>query len=109
MIDIISKKEYEVAELVTRGHTEKEISTNLFIAVTTVKTHKKRIMQKTGARSSVDIARKFILSLEHPKKFFLTMLFLLMQIGIIGENPDIDLRRTSRVRTRISTSRTIKK
>lgn len=97
----LSKQEYRVAELLTRGKSEKEIASRLFISPKTVNNHTYNIRKKWNARCAVDIARTFILNLENPKKFFTVLAFLLIQGNIVFAHPDMDLRRSTRTSTRI--------
>lgn len=103
----LSKQEYVVAELLTRGKTEKEIACELFISPKTVNNHKTNIRKKWDARNAVDIARKFILSLDDPKQFFAAMVFLTLQFYITFTSPDMDLRRPTRTSVRVN--RTLRK
>ena len=45
---ILSKREKEILQLIANGKTSKEISENLFIAKTTVDTHRKNMIRKLG-------------------------------------------------------------
>jgi DNA-binding NarL/FixJ family response regulator len=49
--------EVRIARLVCDGLTNREIGTRLFVSPRTVQTHVSHILQKTGLRSRVDIAR----------------------------------------------------
>lgn len=53
-------REWEVAELISFGLTEKEISDYLNIAFRTVKTHKKNLFNKTGCRNIANVTRWYI-------------------------------------------------
>jgi len=100
----LTEREHEVAELVTRGYSEKEIADKLFLSPATIHNHTYNIRKKTGARSAVDIARNFILSLPDPKQFFLAAGFLMIQLYAIENCPDMQLRRPPSTRvTRIKT------
>jgi DNA-binding NarL/FixJ family response regulator len=52
----LSPRELEVVRLVALGHTNAEISAELFLALSTVKTHLGGIQAKLGARNRVEIA-----------------------------------------------------
>ena len=52
----LSPRELEVVKYIARGLTNDEIAADLFIAVTTVKTHARSISVKLGARNRVEIA-----------------------------------------------------
>jgi len=105
----LTKSEYRIAEFVTRGYSEKEIATKLFISPKTVNNHTYNIRKKWSARCAVDIARKFILSLEDPKQFFIALVFLMFQGYIMATNPDIDLRKPARTSTRLIRTKTNRK
>jgi DNA-binding CsgD family transcriptional regulator len=53
----LTATETRVAELVRDGLTNREIGTRLFVSPRTVQTHVSHILQKTGLRSRVEIAR----------------------------------------------------
>ena len=48
----LSRRELEVLSLILDGKTNKEIAEELFISFDTVKTHRKNILQKTGAKNT---------------------------------------------------------
>jgi DNA-binding CsgD family transcriptional regulator len=53
----LTATEVRVAGLVRDGLTNREIATRLFVSPRTVQTHVAHILQKTGLRSRVDVAR----------------------------------------------------
>lgn len=53
----LSAREVEVMELILEGQLNKQIADRLGIAIRTVEVHRSRVLQKTGARNSVDLAR----------------------------------------------------
>lgn len=53
----LSEREIEVMDLILEGQLNKQIADRLGIAVRTVEAHRARVLQKTGARNSVDLAR----------------------------------------------------
>ena len=55
-IDPLTEREEEVLALVARGRTNAEIATELFVSLSTVKTHVASLMTKLGARNRVEIA-----------------------------------------------------
>ena len=55
--DSLTATETRIAELVRDGMTNREIGTRLFVSPRTVQTHVSHILQKTGLRSRVEIAR----------------------------------------------------
>ncbi|HET8886795.1 MAG TPA: helix-turn-helix transcriptional regulator [Salinimicrobium sp.] len=107
MLKTLSKQENIIAEHVALGFSEKEIGDKLCISAKTVHNHTYNIRKKINARSAVDIARQFILSLEDPKAFFAALTFLVIQFHIMVDMPDIDLRNTARTtaRVRVKTSK----
>jgi DNA-binding NarL/FixJ family response regulator len=52
----LTEREEEVLALVARGRTNAEIATELFVSLSTVKTHVASLMTKLGARNRVEIA-----------------------------------------------------
>lgn len=93
----LSKQEYRVAELLTLGFTEKEIASQLYISPKTVNNHTYNIRKKLDCRNAVDVARKFILSLDNPKQFFTAVVCLLIQLHIVFNLETMELRRPARV------------
>lgn len=55
-IDALTEREEEVLALVARGRTNAEIAAELFIGLSTVKTHIASLMAKLGARNRVEVA-----------------------------------------------------
>lgn len=53
----LTEREHEVMLLVIEGLTNKEIGRRLGISYRTVEIHRSHVMQKTGARSTLDLAR----------------------------------------------------
>jgi DNA-binding NarL/FixJ family response regulator len=56
LIEPLSAREEEVLVTVARGRTNAEIADELFISLSTVKTHLASLMSKIGARNRVEIA-----------------------------------------------------
>ncbi|PPG32116.1 response regulator transcription factor [Pseudoclavibacter sp. RFBB5] len=52
----LSDREVEIAAAIARGGTNEEIAADLFVSVSTVKTHARNISVKLGARNRVEIA-----------------------------------------------------
>lgn len=52
----LSARELEVVRAIARGRTNQEIAAELFITLSTVKSHLSGILQKLGARNRVEIA-----------------------------------------------------
>ena len=97
----LTKTEQKVAKLVALGLTEDQIADKLFVTKDTVHTHTYHIRKKIGARSAVDICRKYILSLENPKKLIIALGFAVMQ-SFMSLQADVELRKPVRSsRTRI--------
>ncbi len=57
-LDQLSKREKEVARLVARGLSNKELADKLYISVRTVKAHLTSIFNKTGFRDRLELAIK---------------------------------------------------
>ncbi len=55
-IDPLTEREEEVLKTVARGRTNGEIAEELFISLSTVKTHLASLMTKLGARNRVELA-----------------------------------------------------
>lgn len=58
MIEHLTTREVAVLELMTKGLTNKEIATQLYIGSGTVKSHVASLMQKFGARSRTEAASR---------------------------------------------------
>jgi DNA-binding NarL/FixJ family response regulator len=56
----ITKREFEILELIKNNLTNQQIANKLFLSVYTIETHRKNIMQKLGLRSPIALM-KFIL------------------------------------------------
>lgn len=92
----LTLSEKPIADLIAQGYSEKEIASRLFLSPKTIHTHTYNIRKKNGLRSCVDIAREYILSLEDPKQYFAALLFLMLQLSITVNSPDMELRRSPR-------------
>lgn len=53
----LSPREIEILRLVVQGHSTAEISARLYLSEMTVKTHRKNIGRKTGAKTPLSLAR----------------------------------------------------
>lgn len=53
----LSEREAEVMALILDGQMNKQIADRLGIAMRTVEVHRARVLQKTGARNSIELAR----------------------------------------------------
>lgn len=58
--NLLSPREIEILELVVQGKTSKEIAETLFISKTTVDTHRRNLLDKTGCRSTSELLLKVI-------------------------------------------------
>ena len=58
-VDSLTKREREIAALVTDRMTNKEIAAELFLSEKTIESHLRNIFFKLGASSRVDVARAF--------------------------------------------------
>src|SRR5690606_19709966 len=92
----LSITEYKIAGEIARGNTEKEIADKFFVSPKTIHNHTYNIRKKWGARNAVDVARIFILNLDNPKQFFIAVTCLVIQFHIMGNLPEIELRRTTK-------------
>ena len=54
---MLSDREVEVMNLILEGQLNKQIADRLGIAMRTVEVHRARVLQKTGARNSVELAQ----------------------------------------------------
>jgi DNA-binding CsgD family transcriptional regulator len=53
----LSARERELVSLVARGRTDAQIAEQLYISVSTVRSHLDRIRDKTGSRRRADLTR----------------------------------------------------
>lgn len=60
-----SDREIEVADLLARGYTEKEIAEKLFISSATVNNHTRHIREKFGLKKNSEIIAAYIAYLKH--------------------------------------------
>lgn len=104
----LSQREYEVAGFISKGYLEKQIAEELFISKKTVHNHAANIRKKWNCRNAVDICRTFILKLDNPKQYFTAVVCLALQISMTFACPDMDVRKSSRARARVRTTRTFK-
>lgn len=55
-----TRREIEIAELISEGFTEKEIADKLFISPATVNNHARNIRDKFGLRKNIEIVLLYI-------------------------------------------------
>jgi two-component system response regulator NreC len=53
----LSRREKEVLDLLSRGHTHQEIADRLFVSVKTVETYRARVKEKTGLKTRADFVQ----------------------------------------------------
>lgn len=94
----LSTREMQVADLVHQGKIEKEIATELYISLETVRTHTKNIRRKLNARNIADITRIYILELNKPAKVLIMFFFLSLQ-GFIMVQETNDMLRPQKAKT----------
>lgn len=90
---VLSKSEYDVAYMVSQGFIEKEIADKRFVSLHTIRAQTATIRKKLKARNAVDIARKFILSHENPKRLYIALVFLTIQSLTMIQVTENDMRR----------------
>ncbi|GAB3580903.1 hypothetical protein GCM10027445_51940 [Amycolatopsis endophytica] len=56
--DVLSKREQEIAELVSQGLTNKQIAERAFVSENTVKQHLKRVFAKTDVRNRAELMQR---------------------------------------------------
>ena len=54
---VVSKREQQVLELISRGMSNKEVAQELKISFNTVQTHRRRLLLKLDAKNSADLIR----------------------------------------------------
>ena len=54
-----SKREYQIAELIAWGASDKEVAMELNISTETARTHRRNVEHKIGARNAADLTRWF--------------------------------------------------
>lgn len=55
----LSVREIEVLGLIMQGHTNQEIADKLFISFETVRSHRKNILEKTGAKNTAALINHY--------------------------------------------------
>lgn len=54
----ISQREYEVLELIAKGHSNQEIADELYISLSTVKTHTSHLFEKMDVKRRTQVIKK---------------------------------------------------
>lgn len=60
----LTPRQREITELIAQGKTEREVAHALGISRHTVKAHKRKMFERTGCVSSVELAVKFVLEIR---------------------------------------------
>jgi DNA-binding CsgD family transcriptional regulator len=64
VVSDLTRREYEVLQLMTKGATNREIATTIFLSEETVKSHVKRILHKFGVANRGQAVASYLESLE---------------------------------------------
>lgn len=108
----LTKTEIRIVHFIALGFSEKEIAEMLYIEPSTVHTHSRNARRKTDSRNAVDLARKYILSLDDPKKILIGILFLFIELfNIVGfDTNDVRAYKSEKSVSKVSVRiRTIRK
>ncbi|MDT5366472.1 MAG: hypothetical protein QOC62_903, partial [Mycobacterium sp.] len=65
IVSDLTRREYEVLQLMTKGATNREIATTIFLSEETVKSHVKRILQKFGVANRGQAVATYLESLDN--------------------------------------------
>lgn len=66
---LLTRREFEVLELIANGLTNNEIARTLFVSSTTVDTHRSHLLMKLQARNTAELVKKALLkNILHPGK-----------------------------------------
>lgn len=103
----LSRRQNEIAGLLSLGYSEKEIASRLNVSVDTVHTHKKNIFRVLGVRSVVDLAREIISRVTgmnvsrlirenviEPNAYRVTRCSCFSSLQFVAMNAGLDYRRT---------------
>ena len=103
----LSRRQNEIAGLLSLGYSEKEIASRLNVSVDTVHTHKKNIFRGVGVRSVVDLAREIISRVTgmnvsrlirenviEPNAYRVTLMLVFLSLQFVAMNAGLDYRRT---------------
>jgi DNA-binding NarL/FixJ family response regulator len=64
VVSELTRREYEILQLMTKGATNREIATTIFLSVGTVKWHVKNILQKFGVANRGQAVATYLESLD---------------------------------------------
>jgi ATP/maltotriose-dependent transcriptional regulator MalT len=64
VVSELTRREYEILQLMTKGATNREIATTIFLSVETVKWHVKNILQKFGVANRGQAVATYLESLD---------------------------------------------
>lgn len=57
---ILSSKESEVLELISKGYTTKKIAQMLFVSTRTIETHRSNIIKKLKVKNTAELIKKAV-------------------------------------------------
>lgn len=89
-----------VARFIANGFSEKQIADKMFLSVHTVHTHARNLRKKLNANNIADVTRKYILSLDDPKKVLISIILVILQLGNVVINDNLQMRRPRSVQIR---------
>lgn len=99
----VTHREWEVAELISFGLTEKEISNHLGVSIHTVNSHKKNLFNKTRCRNIADVTRWYIQEASgiriEPNKLIRKLISVFMLIILV--TAEFSTSEFIRTRTRV--------
>lgn len=64
IVSKLTPRQRQITELIVQGKTEREVARELGISHHTVKAHKRKMFERTGCVSSVELAVKFVLEIR---------------------------------------------
>ena len=86
----LSRRQNEIAGLLSLGYSEKEIASRLNVSVDTVHTHKKNISRVTG----MNVSRLIRENVIEPNAYRVTLMLVFLSLQFVAMNADFDYRRT---------------
>lgn len=116
----VTHREWEIAELIAFGLTEKEIANYLDISISTVHAHKNNLFNKTGCRNIADVTRWYIQETsgirlepcEAIKKLVSIFMLILVMLAEFSSSEFVRLRTRARAKeatTRVITTRRVRR